>query len=50
MTAAAERGISPADVTQLEHLAIVGESGMGALNYHPAWDVHQDAALTDYEK
>lgn len=45
-----ERGISPADVSQLERLAIVGESGMGALTYHPAWDVHQDAALTDLDE
>ena len=45
-----ERGISPADVTQLERLAIVGDSGMGALTYHPAWDVHQNAALTDLDE
>ena len=43
------RGISPADVSQLDRLAIVGESGMGALAYRPAWDVRRDAALTDLD-
>ena len=32
-----------------ETLAIVGESGMGALTYHPAWDVKQDAVLSDLD-
>ncbi len=44
------RGLSPADVTQLERLAIVGDSGMGALTYRPAWEVHQDTALTDLDE
>lgn len=44
------KGLSPADVTQLERLAIVGSSGMGALTYHPAWDVHQDAKLADLDE
>ena len=43
------RGLSPANVTQLERLAIVGESGMGALTYHPAWDIHQDVKLSDLD-
>ena len=30
------RGILSADMTQLERLAIVGDSGMGALSYRPA--------------
>lgn len=44
------RGLSPANVTQLERLAIVGESGMGALTYHPAWNVRQDVMLTDLDE
>ena len=44
-----ERGISPADVTQLERLAIVGDSGMGALTYHPAWDLHEPSHLGDLD-
>lgn len=43
------RGISPSDVTALERLAIVGESGMGALIYRPAWDVRQEAVLPDLD-
>ena len=43
------RGLSPADVTPLERLAIVGASGMGALTYRPAWDVHQETALRDLD-
>lgn len=44
-----EKGISSSDVTQLERLAIVDESGMGALTYRPAWDVKKDAALGDLD-
>lgn len=35
------RGILSADMTQLERLAIVGDSGMGALSYRPAWNIQQ---------
>ena len=44
------RGLSPADVTPLERLAIVGDSGMGALTYRPAWDVHQEPAAFDLDE
>ena len=44
------KGVSLAGVAQLDRLAIVGESGMGALTYHPAWDVKQDAVLLDLDK
>ncbi len=44
------RGLSPADVTQLERLAIVGNSGMGALTYRPAWDVPCDTTLSDLDE
>lgn len=43
------KGISPSDVAQLERLAIVGSSGMGALCYRPAWDVRKDPVLTDWD-
>lgn len=43
------RGVPPANIAQLDRLAIVGESGMGALTYHPAWDVKQDAVLSDLD-
>lgn len=43
------RGIAPSGVTTLERLAIVGDSGMGALTYRPAWDVHQESALADLD-
>lgn len=35
------RGLPPEEVTPLERLAIVGSSGMGALTYRPAWDLHE---------
>lgn len=45
-----QQGRSPADITQLERLAIVGSSGMGALTYHPALDVPQNTALADLDE
>ncbi len=44
------RKISPASIAQLDRLAIVGESGMGALVYRPAWDTKQDAVLCDLDE
>ena len=45
-----EKGISSADVTQLERLAIVGESGMGAMTYSPAWDTKkEETELSDLD-
>ena len=44
------RGIQPADVTQMERLAIVGDSGMGALTYRPAWDVRKETVLSDLDE
>ena len=45
-----EKGISSADVTQFERLAIVGESGMGALTYRPAWDAKKETVLGDLDE
>lgn len=44
------RGILSANMTQLERLAIVGDSGMGALAYRPAWNIQQDAAIDDLDE
>lgn len=46
----ADQGISPDGITRLERLAIVGASGMGALTYHPAWDVHQNHMLGELDE
>lgn len=44
------KGFSPSEVTNLERLAIVGGSGMGALTYRPAWDVSAEAVLSDLDE
>ena len=44
------RGLAAEDVTPLERLAIVGDSGMGALTYRPAWDVHREKSLYDWDE
>ena len=44
------RGLSAADVSVLDRLAIVGSSGMGALTYRPAWDICRDASLGDLDE
>lgn len=45
-----ERGISPDGAVAFERLAIVGDSGMGALRYRPKWDIARDAALRDLDE
>lgn len=42
-------GLPPEEVTPLERLAIVGSSGMGALTYRPAWDLHEPSHLGDLD-
>lgn len=44
------QGLAPSDVTTLERLAIVGDSGMGALTYRPTWNVHADTKLGDLDE
>lgn len=44
------QGFSPAHISQLERLAIVGKSGMGALTYHPAWNISREAGLSDLDE
>ena len=43
------RDLPPEEVTPLERLAIVGSSGMGALTYRPAWDLHEPSHLGDLD-
>ncbi len=43
-------GYSAENVSPLERLAIVGESGMGALSYRPAWDVKSDAVIGNLDE
>ena len=43
------RGIKIDDVGQLTRLAIIGDSGMGALCYQPAWEAWQPQELQDLD-
>ena len=43
------RGINIDEVGQLIRLAIIGDSGMGALCYQPAWEVWQSQDLADMD-
>ena len=43
-------GIDPATISQLERLAIVGTSGMGALTYSPAWDIERESNISDLDE
>ncbi len=43
------RGINIDEVGQLNRLAIIGDSGMGALCYQPVWEVWQPQDLTDLD-
>ena len=44
-----QKGVPPHSISPLERLAIVGESGMGALTYRPAWDGPPDPRLGDLD-
>ncbi len=43
------RGINIDEVGQLTRLAIIGDSGMGALCYQPAWEAWQPQEVTDLD-
>lgn len=43
-------GFAPESITPMERLAIVGNSGMGALTYRPAWNVHEESTLSDLDE
>ena len=40
------KGLNPNHMGSLDRLAIVGDSGMGALTYKPSRDIHDDITLT----
>lgn len=42
--------IDPSAISQLERLAIVGASGMGALTYSPAWNIQRDSVVGDLDE
>lgn len=42
--------INPYEVSNLTRLAIVGNSGMGALTYEPVWDIGEKHIVKDYDK
>jgi len=42
--------INPHEVSSLNRLAIVGDSGMGALTYHPCFVWQSDKSLSDYDR
>lgn len=44
------RKIPQDDFGVLDRLAVVGESGMGALTYHPAWPRQQDTAADNLDR
>ncbi len=45
-----ERGMDSGELTVLDRLAIVGESGMGALCYHPQKEFYEKEKLTDLDE
>ena len=44
------QGINDKEFTSLDRLAIVGESGMGALTYSPAILIEEEAIITDFDR
>lgn len=42
--------IDPYKVNSLTRLAIVGNSGMGALTYEPVWDIGERKMLENYDE
>lgn len=44
------RGINDSDLTSLDRLAIVGDSGMGALSYTPAIILDREDPVTDFDR
>ena len=45
----AARGRNPEDVSELERLSVVGDSGMGALSYCPAWETWDETLPGDLD-
>ena len=44
-----ENGLNPWELNELERLAIVGESGMGALSYRPVYELNTHTSFLDYD-
>lgn len=45
-----KNGINPHEIDMLNRLAIVGNSGMGALTYHPTHEQYSEEASMDYDR
>lgn len=43
------RGLDPGTVGQLTRLRVIGDAGMGALSYRPAWDTWKAQAPEDFD-
>ena len=43
-------GIDPDTVGQLTRLAMIGDSGMGALSYHPVWKEWETPEVSDLDE
>ncbi len=44
------RGINDSDLSSLQRLAIIGDKGMGALTYSPAFTIGHDEPVTDFDR
>ncbi|MDE6469365.1 MAG: type II toxin-antitoxin system HipA family toxin [Muribaculaceae bacterium] len=44
------KGINDSDLSSLDRLAIVGESGMGALTYSPKRELEREELVTDFDR
>lgn len=46
----AQNGINPMQMGNLDRLAIVGQSGMGALEYEPVWNIENKDIMLSYDE
>ena len=44
------KGINDSDLSSLDRLAIVGDNGMGALSYSPAFILEDEEQVTDFDR
>ena len=44
-----DKGHNPDEISELERLLIIGNSGIGALSYHPAWENRSSPLLEDLD-
>lgn len=45
-----EKSYELSNITILDRLCLVGENGIGALSYHPEWDINKDVAISNYNE